>query len=214
MPTIAITPLGAIPRRGKMFTSPREAAATRSVFAQPSVWCWDFRQWPPRPPQSRRCPARLMARPVSAPAPVPELRRNPGLFRSIIEAAFPAATPVKPAACRSGSGRDGGQPGRVDPVRRPHDPPLAGPFRPEGRPRDGRRSGLHGDARGCGIEPFQRGEGADLDGPGPVSSSSTAPGSRPSISMRRITASPPPRRQSASSMATRSSRTRRIAPGS
>lgn len=46
-------------------------------------------------------PSALMARPVSAPAPVPELRRNPGLFRSIIEAAFPAATPVKPAPADS-----------------------------------------------------------------------------------------------------------------
>ena len=98
MPTIAITPLGAIPRRGK--SSQKLVGDSRHairVCATLSL-VLGFQAMAAAPAAVATLPSALLARPVSLPAPVPELRKNPGLFRSIIEAAFPATIESKPAA--------------------------------------------------------------------------------------------------------------------
>jgi hypothetical protein len=101
MPTIAITPLGAIPRRGNnVHMATRGGRHAIRLCATLSL-VLGFQAMAAVPAAVATLPSALMARPVSAPAPVPELRRNPGLFRSIIEAAFPAAVPLKQAPADS-----------------------------------------------------------------------------------------------------------------
>ncbi len=97
MPTIAITPLGAIPRRGSNGLNSRIGGRHAIRLCATLSLVLGFQAMAAAPAAIATLPSALMARPVSAPAPVPELRRNPGLFRSIIEAAFPAAAPRKPA---------------------------------------------------------------------------------------------------------------------
>jgi hypothetical protein len=97
MPTIAITPLGAIPRRGNNMQMATRGGRNAIRLCATLSLVLGFQAMAAVPAAVATLPSALMARPVSAPAPVPELRRNPGLFRSIIEAAFPTAAPGKPA---------------------------------------------------------------------------------------------------------------------
>lgn len=97
MPTIAITPVGAIPRpvTGAQTNARRGRHAIRLCATLSLVL--GFQAMAAAPAAVATLPSALLARPVSAPLPVPEFRKNPGLFRSIIEAAFPKATQRKPA---------------------------------------------------------------------------------------------------------------------
>ncbi|WP_210485569.1 hypothetical protein [Microvirga antarctica] len=116
MPTIAITPLGAIPRpiKGPSRKHLRRGRRVVRICATLSV-VLGFQAMAAAPAAIATLPSALIARPASAPAPIPELRKNPGLFRSIIEAAFPFASTGKPLTAHPVPTDLGGNPDELIP---------------------------------------------------------------------------------------------------